>query len=310
MSASETETEGVWVQRGATTLKEYVAITNPDPQSGAGVIADALTGLEEPRAAGIQMPTSAMRHQCQKCSDWFAEEMGFFTGTSAVKAREAAARLNLKVDYTKVPFICTKCNKLAGRLRTLKNSFSPALVDGFASLDADQLADFFSTNQELQGQALLDAVTAVVTGIRKRTSDVGTGGEGAFMPLGYYRFMRYPQHSIASYSHPQPVIWNPQMVHDTNVGRACTSQRRSSKTSRRMLTRSGTTTSRPHSTSGRCKRIGTKRMSPTSCAVSSSPGRKLGVAQMKLVAMTSRHRMFRHPGSPPKRLNDRQRHRS
>ena len=64
---------------------------------------------------------------------------------------------------------------------------SPVLASGFDSMSKDALAEFFKASKELNGQDLLDQVSAQVKLHTKKVSTVSTGTEGGFYPSDYYR---------------------------------------------------------------------------------------------------------------------------
>ena len=82
---------------------------------------------------------------------------------------------------------CKTCNRLDGRIATMKQQSGHQFAKNWDSLDKEGVAEFMKQYSELKGTALGDAMVLHMERSRTNTTSVGHGHTGQYWPLDYYR---------------------------------------------------------------------------------------------------------------------------
>ena len=153
------------------SLMDYMkAMKQSAPKdAGSKVLVGAVAGPEE---TCVAEKTEEKPYQCIKCCDFFAEGDGFFTGRPDQRKTK------------KGPFKCSGCNRLEGRLRTIRNN-NKDMEDGLANLTKEQVAEFMKAKKELVGSDLADALKLYIENITENTTKDSSGSAGQFFPEEY-----------------------------------------------------------------------------------------------------------------------------
>lgn len=107
---------------------------------------------------------------CHRCNVYFEEKDVYKTGRAA-----------------SVTFKCKGCNRLEGRLRTLKTHSGGEFLLAWDRVDAATMAEFMNGASELVGAELTEAMHVAVKKSKSMCSEVFVGSTGQFYPENYYK---------------------------------------------------------------------------------------------------------------------------
>ena len=124
--------------------------------------------------------TKEKQKLCHRCNRYFAELEVYKVGRSEA-------------------FKCKGCNRLEGRLRTIKKQSGKEFCSAWDTLDPSTLQEFFNASSTLHGEALVEHMNATVTLFKKNQSKVYSGQQGQYWPLNYYReVLKFTEEQVRS----------------------------------------------------------------------------------------------------------------
>jgi len=115
-------------------------------------------------------PCGDYQFKCQRCNVYHGEGEVYKIGRSGQDV-----------------YKCKGCNRLEGRMRTLKASSGKEFLASWDRLSQDELSEFMRESSELSGSALRENMQVFVHKYKLNTSSVSSGKTGNFYPLNYYR---------------------------------------------------------------------------------------------------------------------------
>ena len=117
-----------------------------------------VTGIMQHSATTTDRP-----YHCCRCHKFFPKDDGYFTGREP-KGESAKQR----------QFKCKACNKMDGRIMSIKKHSGSKFLEAWELMSGDSLAKFMETNAELQKEALARAMTVAVQQIKVQHTSTHT----------------------------------------------------------------------------------------------------------------------------------------